>query len=88
MEDNLPDVTGDSIQIMQVLLNLMQNSIEAMTTPELRERILTVVTQRESKDLIQITVKDTGPGLDAKIIAYIFDPHYTPIPNGRVWVYV
>lgn len=82
LEDNLPRVSVDPVQIEQVLLNLMQNSIEAMTTLEIKERELTVRTQSYGKDAIQVTIKDTGPGLDTQMIDRTFDPFYTTKPDA------
>jgi two-component system, LuxR family, sensor kinase FixL len=81
----LPDVCVDSVQIEQVLLNLIRNSIEAMAEmPADADRRLLIETgsREENQVQIQVTLKDTGPGLAADQVAHIFKPFHTTKPKG------
>lgn len=74
-------VSGDRVQLQQVVLNLVMNAIEAMSTVSERPRQLLVRT-RNIDDQVQVTVEDTGPGLDPKGMEKIFDPFYTTKASG------
>ncbi len=69
-----PNVLIDKIQIQQVVLNLVRNSIEAMQETETRD--LTVRTMIEG-DFAQVTVMDTGPGLHPDVAGRLFQPFTT-----------
>jgi signal transduction histidine kinase len=77
----LPDIQGNSGQLREVVLNLAQNSIEAMATST-RQRVISVVTSCNGSDSISISLEDTGPGIDPSKIASIFDPFVTTKANG------
>jgi len=79
---DLPPVVGDRVQLQQVVLNLILNGIEAMTTvPDHRE--LVIRTQRgESDDEVRVAVQDSGIGLDPLSQGQIFDPFHTTKPGG------
>lgn len=74
LEPRAPRVLIDKIQIQQVVLNLVRNSIEAMQETEVRE--LTVRTSIEG-DFAQVTVSDSGPGLQPQVAARLFEPFVT-----------
>jgi signal transduction histidine kinase len=78
---SLPEVKGHRGQLHQVLLNLLQNAIDAMRIVDAADRELTVKT-RCSGDLISVSVADTGPGLDAKVRGQVFEPFFTTKTNG------
>jgi signal transduction histidine kinase len=81
LDDPLPSISADPNQIKQVLLNLIQNAIQAM--PEGGE--LTLVSQQEEcdgKKGATIFVQDTGHGIPEKDQERIFDPFYTTRPVG------
>jgi two-component system sensor kinase FixL len=73
-------VFADKVQIQQVILNLMRNAIEAMQETERRE--LTVSTRLKKKDIVQIDVSDTGPGIAPEIAQQLFQPFVTSKRNG------
>lgn len=81
LADDLPLTKADSIQIEQVLTNLITNAIHAMTEQE-GERKLTVSTETTGFH-IRITVADTGPGIPPQIVGRIFDPFFTTKPSGK-----
>ena len=70
-------VIVDPIQIEQVILNLVKNSMEAMHEANSTTRELTIKTEINGDDYIQVTVSDTGPGLDEHSQHQIFEPFVT-----------
>jgi len=64
-----------------VLLNLILNAVEAMTSVDNRRRQLTISTKLIG-DQVQIAIKDSGPGLDKETEARIFDAFFTKKENG------
>ena len=62
--DDLPPVTGDRVQLQQVILNLLRNASDAMVDVDDRPRQLLIRTEREADDRVRLTVRDAGVGLD------------------------
>ncbi|WP_340115574.1 ATP-binding protein [Pelagibius sp. 7325] len=79
-EDRL--VLGDRVQIQQVMLNLIMNSIEAMSTVMDRPRVLEVSAALCESDGLLLVIEDTGSGLGPDIANRIFEPFFTTKPNG------
>jgi signal transduction histidine kinase len=63
LDDTLPSILADRLQLQQVLFNLLQNGIEAMDALEDQPRRLTLCARQLSDDRIHIEVRDYGPGL-------------------------
>ena len=82
LHPNLTSVLGDRIQLQQVILNLMMNGIEAMTTVAGRSRLLLIRSQMHESGNVLVSVHDTGAGLDAKNSSHIFDAFFTTKPTG------
>jgi PAS domain S-box-containing protein len=80
--DDLAPVSGDRVQLQQVMLNLIMNAIEAMTGVEDRPRELIITTQNIDADQVQVSVEDSGPGLDPNEADKIFEPFFTTKPSG------
>jgi PAS domain S-box-containing protein len=76
-------ISADKIQIQQVLLNLIQNSIDAMQEIDQRNRRIHIKTKTIDVNSIEITVNDTGPGFTKDAIHKIFEPFYTTKAHGR-----
>src|SRR5271165_4442770 len=70
---HLPSVMGDRVQLQQVVVNLILNAIEAMSTVEDRERNLVITTQRSEGDEVRVAVQDSGIGLDPNNAERIFE---------------
>lgn len=83
LSKELPVVSADKIQLQQVILNLMQNSIEAMKETEHRNRRIEISTRPVDETAIEITVCDTGPGFSKEIITKVFKPFFTTKAHGR-----
>lgn len=80
---DLPAVTMDSIQITQVVLNLVLNGIEAMAEhPGRRELTIEARESREDAETIEVVVSDTGPGLSPELQDRIFDQFFTTKEGG------
>ena len=79
--DLLP-VLGDRVQLQQVVLNLVMNGIEAMSSVQERPRGLSVRTQNDDADQVRVTVQDSGIGLDPQSMERIFDAFYTTKHGG------
>jgi PAS domain S-box-containing protein len=75
-------VLGDRIQLQQVVLNLIINGIEAMSTVTDCPRMLAISSKPADADGVLVAVEDTGPGLDPTSADRIFDPFFTTKPNG------
>jgi PAS domain S-box-containing protein len=77
----LPPVTGDRIQLQQVLLNLVINATDAMRTVHDRPRVLEIRTEQR-EGAIRIRVRDSGPGLTEGSVGRIFTPFFSTKPDG------
>ena len=80
--ENLPEVLLDHVQIMQVLLNLVRNAVEAMQQSEPQARFLTIRTEAPADGTITISVSDTGAGIAAGDLERIFESFYTTKHSG------
>ena len=79
---DLPSVRGDRVQLLQVLLNLVLNGLDAMCAPATGDRILGIRTFREGEAFVGVAVRDSGPGIAAKDADHIFEPLYTTKREG------
>jgi len=79
---DLPLVSGDRIQLQQVILNLIVNAMEAMEAVPAARRQLLIVTEKDSSNEVLVAVRDSGPGLDLENFDRLFDAFYTTKPNG------
>ena len=82
LHESLPDVAVDQVQIQQVILNLVRNSMEAIEKHTGKERRITITTCMDRPGGIEVTITDTGPGLDAGIIENIFNTFVTTKSEG------
>src|SRR5271157_6217394 len=80
--DNVFPVLGDQVQLQQVVLNLVMNAIEAMSKVGDRARELVITTRNIDPDRVQVTVEDSGTGIDPQMIDKIFDSFYTTKSGG------
>jgi C4-dicarboxylate-specific signal transduction histidine kinase len=79
---NLPPVTGDRVQLQQVLLNLVINALDAMNAVTDRPRFVRIRTGASAPASILVAVEDTGIGLDPEQAANLFEAFYTTKPDG------
>jgi PAS domain S-box-containing protein len=78
----LPPVLADRVQLQQVLINLVMNGIEAMTSVDGRSRELAIRSQPEDDDHVVVAVQDAGVGIDAQKTDQLFSAFYTTKPDG------
>jgi len=78
----LPPLLGDRVQLQQVILNLMINGIEAMSSVADRPRELLIRSGTQGSPGIFVAVRDSGIGLDPHNIARLFDAFFTTKPRG------
>jgi PAS domain S-box-containing protein len=78
----LPPVLGDRIQLQQVILNLIMNGIEAMSSVNDRPRVLLIRSQVLESGNVSVAVQDCGAGLDPGSLPHIFDTFFTTKPAG------
>jgi PAS domain S-box-containing protein len=82
LAEDLPTVTGDRIQLQQVILNLLRNASDAMVDVSDRPRHLLIRTEREGQDRVRLRVTDTGAGADPESMNRLFDAFYTTKADG------
>ena len=80
--DGLPLVTGDRVQLQQVIFNLLRNASDAMSSVDERPRQLWIRTERHEDDTVCLSVEDTGIGLAVESVNKIFDAFYTTKTDG------
>ena len=81
LADDLPLVTGDRVQLQQVILNLVLNASDAMSGVDDRPRQLVIRTERE-RNRARLTVQDVGVGIEAHGVEKLFEPFYTTKSGG------
>ena len=81
LADGLPIVTGDRIQLQQVIMNLLRNASDAMVDVHDRPRQLLIRTKLED-DQVRLTVRDAGVGVTPQSMDSLFDAFYTTKSGG------
>jgi PAS domain S-box-containing protein len=82
LTEQLPPVTGDRVQLQQVIMNLLRNASDAMSAVNDRPRELTIRTEREEGDRVRLTVQDAGVGFDPQAMERLFEAFYTTKNDG------
>jgi signal transduction histidine kinase len=82
LASDLPVVTGDRVQLQQVVLNLLRNASDAMSAVEDRPRQLLIRTERDEGGRVRLTVQDAGVGLAPQAMDRIFEAFYTTKNEG------
>lgn len=82
LEEALPPVQADPIQVQQVALNLMRNGIEAVQTIEPSRRKVLLRTRIRADHQVEAMISDSGPPCDPGILDQIFDPFFTTKQKG------
>ena len=75
-------VRGDRVQLQQVVLNLVQNAMEAMADASTSVRRIVIRCAAWKQQQVIVTIHDSGPGLEPGTEQSIFEPFYTTKPNG------
>jgi len=82
LADKLPAVTGDRVQLQQVILNLLLNASDAMCSVNDRPRQLVIRTERDEGDRVRLSVQDVGVGFDPQAVDRLFEAFYTTKSDG------
>jgi len=80
--EGMPPVEGDRVQLQQVVLNLILNAIEAMSSVEAGARELLISTEQSQTDDILVAVQDSGPGIDPEFLEHVLEAFYTTKSGG------
>jgi signal transduction histidine kinase len=81
LDENLPPVAGDRVQLQQVLVNLITNAIDSMAVVA-GSRVLSVKSQMHEDGDVRVSVADTGAGIGSQDIDQIFNPLFTTKSHG------
>jgi signal transduction histidine kinase len=82
LADDILVVTGDRVQLQQVILNLIRNASDAMSAVDDRPRQLLIRTERDEDDHVRLAVEDTGVGFDPQAADRLFESFYTTKNDG------
>jgi signal transduction histidine kinase len=79
---DLPPVMGHKGQLQEVVINLLQNAIEAMSAVKPGRRALRLKTERHGDNALALAIKDSGPGIDPAKLNSVFDAFFTTKTQG------
>jgi PAS domain S-box-containing protein len=82
LAEGLFPVQGDRVQLQQVILNLVLNAVEAMSSVEAGPRELLISTEQTEGNGVLVTVRDSGPGIDPEHVERVFEAFYTTKTSG------
>ncbi len=82
LAEGLFPVQGDRVQLQQVVLNLILNAIEAMSSVEAGARELFITTEQNQTGDVLVAVRDSGPGIDPEYLERVFEAFYTTKSSG------
>ena len=82
LSDDAPLIQGDRVQLQQVLLNLLLNAIEALSSVSVGSRHLVVASAKKDSKSVLVSVYDSGKGLPPDDLGRLFDPFYTTKSDG------
>jgi two-component system sensor kinase FixL len=82
LRPDLPSVMGDRIQLQQVVVNLIVNSLQALRDVEIGGRMISLVTELDDHDRVLLNVWDTGPGIAEDRLPHVFESFFTTKPGG------
>lgn len=80
--EHMASVRGDRVQVQQVMLNLILNAVEAMSSDKEGTRELSIRTEPTQTGGILVGVRDSGPGIESQHFDQVFEPFYTTKPGG------
>lgn len=81
LDQNIPEIEADGVQLEQVLVNLIRNAIEAMHDAAIRAPRLCIETSQDA-DSVAIAIRDNGPGISPHNLQKLFEPYFTTKAAG------
>jgi PAS domain S-box-containing protein len=82
LQEQLPPINGDGVQLQQVILNLILNGLESMLLVDDRPRTLFVKSKAKDTEMVEVSFHDTGAGFDQTVAHRIFDAFFTTKLHG------
>jgi signal transduction histidine kinase len=82
LAEDLPTITGDRIQLQQVIVNLLRNASDAMVDVHDRPRDLLIKTERDEGDRVRLSVRDAGVGVEPDNMKNLLEAFYTTKSDG------
>jgi signal transduction histidine kinase len=82
LESGMAPAHGDRVQLQQVVLNLILNAVEAMSSDEVDEKQLSISTDQSEANGTLVAVRDSGPGIDPKHLELVFGAFYSTKSGG------
>lgn len=82
LASQLPPIMGHAGQLQEVIVNLIQNAVDAMDSVDDDRRVLQVRTKYNGGEAISVEIEDSGPGIETKKADNIFDAFFTTKPHG------
>ena len=82
LDDGLPSILANKVQIQRVLINLLTNAIESMAATRRRARHIAIRSAMLDEQNVQLDVSDSGPGISPEKMAQIFEPFFTTKATG------
>ena len=80
LDDRSPEALGNQVQLQQVILNLVMNAIESMSS--LQTRVLRIKTELGQSSTVHVSVEDTGTGIKPSDVTRLFQPMFTTKARG------
>lgn len=82
LDEQLPRVMADRIQVEQVTLNLIRNAVDALSEVDQRDRCVTISSARAGRHRVEVAVMDNGVGLPVEGAQRVFETFFTTKPQG------
>ena len=80
LDDRIPEVLGNQVQLQQVISNLVMNAIESMGSSQ--TRVLRIKTELSQSNKVHVSIEDTGTGIKPSDVAQLFKPMFTTKARG------
>ena len=80
LDERIPQVLGNQVQLQQVILNLVMNAIESMSSSQ--TRVLHIKTELSQSNTVHVSIEDTGTGIKSSDVARVFKPMFTTKARG------